>query len=41
MTDYPGTVLPINNDEEKYKIDYNDGEKEVLEITNEVWRYSY
>lgn len=38
-TFYPGTVSSINEDQ-KYNIDYDDGEKETLELSTETWRFS-
>jgi len=36
---YPGTVVSIDADTEKFNIDYDDGDKETLDLTNQVWRY--
>lgn len=36
---YPATIASINDDE-KYNIDYEDGDKETLETKNETWRFS-
>ena len=38
---YRGTVAAINDDENKYHINYDDGDKEVLHMPDEVWRYCY
>lgn len=37
---YPGTVASINEDDNKYIINYSDGDIETLYMSNEVWRYS-
>ena len=37
---YAGKVSSINNDDNKYNIDYADGEKESLDLSGEVWKYS-
>lgn len=38
-TFYLGTVLSINDDQ-KYKIDYEDGDRETLDLSTEAWRFS-
>lgn len=37
---YPATVASIDYDDNKVNIDYTDGQKESLNMTDEVWRYT-
>ncbi len=35
---YPGTVVTNNEDTNTYQVDYDDGDQEVLNLRNEIWR---
>ena len=37
---YTGKVSSINDDENEYNTDYNDGDKETQNLSDEVWKYS-
>lgn len=37
---YTGTVTTYDENENKYAIHYNDGDKECLDLENETWRFS-